>query len=87
MVKTLNSVKDQSYQRFAHSVKILDYDQHNVLLLSVETGYDSQFTSAWSKSTIKVYNTELGGSDFETYLPSALQKIYTMMQMRLLPPY
>ena len=70
MVKTLNSVKDQSYQRFAHSVKILDYDQHNVLLLSVETGYDSPFASATTRITRKVYDTELGCSDFEIDSPS-----------------
>ena len=46
---------------------MLDYDQHTTLLISAETGYDSQFTHMSSIITRKVYNTKLGGSNFELY--------------------
>ena len=64
-VKPLCSVKDQSDKLHMHTCKMIYYDQHDMLLLSVELGYDSQFTSASSKSTRKVYHTKLGGSYFE----------------------
>ena len=63
-VKPLRAVKDQSDQQFVHSSKMLDYDQHAILVLSAATGYDFQLTSASAKSSRKVYYTELGGSNF-----------------------
>ena len=64
------SVKDQSDHLFTQRVKLLDCDQHSALLLSSGTGYDYQFASASSRSTIKFCNTELGGINFEIDSPS-----------------
>ena len=69
-VKDLRSVKDQADQLYTWTCKLLDYDQCATLLLSAETGYDSQFASSSSRSTRKVCNTELGSSDFELHPPS-----------------
>ena len=63
-VKPLSEVKDQADQLHVHTGKMLDYDQHSVLLLSAETGYDSQFVHASAKTTRKVHSTELGGGNF-----------------------
>ena len=63
-VQPLRSVKDQADQLFTQTGKLLDYEQHAALLLSATTNYDSKFVSVPTKSTGKVYNTELGGSDF-----------------------
>ena len=57
-VKPLHSVKDQADQVFAHSGKLLGYNQHDTLLLSTVTNYDSQFLSESSRSTRMVYNDE-----------------------------
>jgi hypothetical protein len=53
-----------------HTGKDLDYDQYAGLLLSAATNYDMQFASTSSKSTRKVYNTELESSDFVMDSPS-----------------
>ena len=63
-VNSLRAVEDQSDQLFTRTGKLLDYDQHTALLLSAATNYFSQFVSASSRNTRKVYNTKLGGSDF-----------------------
>jgi hypothetical protein len=69
-VKSLRSVKDQADQMSTHTGKDLDYDQYAGLLLSAATNYDMQFASTSSKSTRKVYNTELESSDFAMDSPS-----------------
>ena len=63
-VKPLRSVKYQADQTFAHTGKLLDYDQHSTLLLSTATNYDLQFMSSSSRNTRNFYNAELGDSDF-----------------------
>ena len=69
-VKFLRAIKDQADKIFAHTGKLLDYDQHSKLLLSAEASCDSQSISASDRSSRKFYHTELGGSDFETDSPS-----------------
>ena len=69
-VKPLCSFKDQSDRLFTYTGELLCYDQYNALLLSAATNYDSQFVSASSRSTRKVCNVELGGSNFEIDSPS-----------------
>ena len=60
----MRAIKDQAYQLFIYTDKLLDYDQHVTLILSTSTDYDSQCVSVSARSTIKVCRTELGGSDF-----------------------
>ena len=72
LAKPLRVVKDQYVQCFTYSGKMINYDQHTALLLSSETGYNSQFSSASSVSARKFYWTELEDSDFEIDLPSAV---------------
>lgn len=69
-VKPMRLVKDQADQMSTHTGKDLDYDQYAGLLLSAATNYDMQFASTSSKSTRKVYNTELDSSDFAMDSPS-----------------
>ena len=66
------TIKDQSDQQFTHSGKMLDYEQHAALLLSIATGYDYEFASVSAKSARKAYQTELGGSGFDIDSPSAV---------------
>ena len=69
-VKPLRADKDQSGQLFARTGKLIDCDQHATLLISAATSHGSQSVSTSSISTRKIYNTELGGSDFEIDSPS-----------------
>ena len=56
--------------RFTCAGKELDYDQHDALLLSAATNYDTQCVPTSARSTKKVHYTELEDIDFELDLPS-----------------
>ena len=66
----LRLTKHQDNQNFTRIGRVLCYDHHCTLLLSVTTTCNAQFSLSSSRSSRKAHRTELGSSDFELDSPS-----------------
>ena len=77
----LRTVKDQADQILPQTGRELTCDQCSTLILSASANYDQQFNSMSTKTSRRVYHTEIGDNNFDQDSPSEVTEDFIATQI------